>query len=393
MKVRNEYANLILFISFNAAYTLYMTKHLPRSAYLALLGLYCLVQIPEIIKGIIYRRRFVRLRELLEAWSVALLFFLISIVIQIMNGCYRSYLLEELLYFIIPVFIAFSAINYGGEKQVQRYLNIILIRMIAHFFLAKGSNLSLSAIMSITIFDSGSSVFEMVLAHDFLFMTVIWAWMGKFWRTTASAVLCILCFKRLPFLLVIVVYALYLMQRAGRSIMHSRIDHLQYYLSRPLEKSKGIVVWLFLLSLPLVMLWVYSDSGVSVIEEMFSINLNKFTSGRVALVDYGLKNCFFNGLGSVTDFYEKGFRNTNMHCDVIRLVKEVTFAGYAFYAAIMLRIFRKRRILFIMLMYLWCEMTISHMATNMNIWMILYLFAFLLYNEDSEQNTITAEGE
>lgn len=350
---------------------------------MSILGLFFIFEIYVIIdKDRIKDRLFNR--QFCETMLVAALFGGISLSIQIYHGDFQTYLFEELLYFIVPCLVAFVTINFNREKDIQLYFYIILIKLVLYFVLRFWGKFSISAILAISLSDSNSSIYEIVIAHDFLFLMIVFMYFNDFKAAIISFVFCILSFKRLPFLLSIIIMILYVMEKFAGGIRLKKVTNkVTNWLNGKFPKYIIFAIFLVMLLLPVIMEWVYSDSGVNWFYNTFSIDLNRETSGRVNIVSYALNNFTPNGLGSITHFFETNRveiyrRVANMHCDVIRLEKEVTIIGYAIYCFVLIRVFKETRLTTLLLMYLVSEMVLSHMADNLNIWLMMYLFTAYL---------------
>ena len=353
---------------------------------MAALGLFFLFEVYVIIaKGRIRDRLFNK--QFCETMFVAVLFLIISLFIQFYHGNFQTYLVEELLYFVVPCLVAFVSINFNREKDIKLYFYIILIKLVLYFILRFWGTFSLSAILAISLSDSNSSIYGIVIAHDFLFLMIIFMYFDDIKASVISFGCCILSFKRFPFLLSIIIMAMYILGKFVSGIRLGNVTkRITNWLNGKFSKYVTIAMLLVLLLLPAIMNWVYSDSGVNWFYNTFSIDLNKETSGRVNIVNYALNNFTPNGLGSITHFFETNRleiyrRVANMHCDVIRLEKEVTIIGYAIYSFVLVKTFKETRLTTLLLIYLVIEMVLSHMADNLNIWLMIYLFtAYLNYN-------------
>lgn len=389
MKVSIRQTNIFLFTLYNFIYVLYRVNIVNRLLYMGVLGLFFLFEVYVIIDKGRIRDRFFN-KQFSETMLVAMLFLAISLLIQLFHGNFQPYLFEELLYFIVPCLVAFVSVNFNSEKDIKLYFYIILIKLVLYFVLRFWGTFSLSAIMSISLNDSNSSIFEIVIAHDFLFMMIIFMYFDDFKASIISFVCCILSFKRLPFLLSIIIMIVYILGKFAGGIRLGKLTKgISNWLNGRFPKYIIIAMFFVMLLLPAVMEWVYSDSGVNWFYNTFSMDLNKETSGRVNIVNFALQNFTPNGLGSITNFFETNRleiyrRVANMHCDVIRLEKEITILGYAVYSFVLVKVFRETRLTTLLLVYLVSEMVLSHMADNLNIWLMTYLFTAYLNHKNGD---------
>lgn len=383
IRISIRQTNRFLFVLYNMVYVLYRVNMLNRWIYMGTLGAFFAFEIFVVMchkktESMVFQTEF-RMTML-----VAALFFVISLGIQFYHGNFQTYLFEELLYFIVPCLAGYVCVNYCQEEDIKWFFYIILLKLTLYFFLRFWRTFSISAILAINFFDSSSSLYEVEIAHDFFFLMVIFVYFDDWKAVLLSFVLCILSFKRLPFLLAFMVLFFYLLGKSGKVL---RLKEFSYQVTKWLEGnfSRGtlFLIFLIMLFLPFIMKWLYSDQGVQWMYDQFAMDLRKFTSGRSSIVNYALLYCQPNGLGSITDFFvtnesEVYRRVANMHCDVIRLKEEVTMLGYMVYSYVLIRVFRQSRLLMSMLLYLVLEMTISHMIGNLNIWIMLYIFAAYL---------------
>lgn len=297
-------------------------------------------------------------------------------------------------YFILCCLAGYVCINYSKEEDVKCFFYIILVKLALYFVLRFWGTFSLSAIVTINFNDSNSSLYEIVIAHDFLFLMVVFICFDDLKAVLISFALCVLSFKRLPFILSFFILALYLLDKSGKAMRLGALNkRVAKWLRWSFSKGTLHAIFAVMLALPFIMQWVYSSPGVQWFDATFGMNLNKETSGRVNIVNLALNNFKPNGLGSITHFYETNsnelFRKiANMHCDVIRLEKEVTIVGYAIYAYVLVKVFSKSRLTTIMMLYLVAEMTLSHMADQLNIWIIMYLFAAYLSKKRAETQMV-----
>lgn len=387
MKISIRQSNVFLFALYNFVYVLYRVNIVNRLFYMGVLGVFFLFELYVIIYTDHIKKRLFN-KQFCETMLVAALFFVISLAVQIFHGNLQTYLFEELLYFIVPCLVAFVSINFNKEKDIKLYFNIILIKLVLYFILRFWGDFSISAILAISLSDSNSSIYEIVIAHDFLFLMIIFMYFNDFKASLISFIFCVLSFKRLPFILSIIIMIIYLLGKFAKGIRFGKlIKKINSWLNGKFPQNALMILFFITLLLPVIMEWIYSDNGVSWFYQTFAMDLNKETSGRVNIVNFALNNFTPNGLGSITNFFETNRleiyrRVANMHCDVIRLVREVTIAGYAVYSFVLIRVFKESRLTILLLIYLIIEMALSHMADNLNMWLMMYLFtAYIYYNK------------
>lgn len=405
VKEKNTFDSLKIFIFFtyNVAYVLYMLGHISRWINLAILAVFislCAYQYLYRIKKSSTNKKTLFLSEFKYAIVIVISFFIISIIIQIIHGSFGKYLFNELLYNLIPPIIAFFWINSTDKERVKPYFYIFFARAVLYFLLKNGAYLSIENIMSITWDNSKSSIFETTLAHDFVFLEIIFLYFKNHKLAIASALLCLLSFKRISFILCVLIllgYYICLIRKNGISFMNKEVS-----------KKIRIIVLIIFCVMPLALNWIVSDSGVRFFYNK-GIDINQFTTGRVNLVRFVNNNIGeYNGYGSSDHFLEnytieKYSKLGNMHCDMLKLYYEVTILGVIVYAYSMISFAKKNRIVFLMLLYIIMELFSSHFLDVLSVWNMFFMFAAYIYSHGNENrnnleglqfsNEITFEGE
>lgn len=269
--------------------------------YIATLGIFFLFEVYVVLSN--KRQEGKTFRKEFQA-TMLVAFLAISLGIQIVNGNLQTYLYEELLYFVVPCLAGYVCINYSKEEDVKWFFYIILVKLALYFVLRFWGTFSLSAIMAINFNDSNSSLYEIVIAHDFLFLMIVFIYFDDLKAVLISFALCVLSFKRLPFVLSFFILALYLLDKSGKAMRLGALNkRTAKWLQGSFSKGTLLAIFAVMLVLPFIMQWVYSSTGVQWFEGTFGMDLNKETSGRVNIVDYALNNFTPKGLGSITHFY------------------------------------------------------------------------------------------
>lgn len=393
-----SYAKLLylgLFTLYNLLYAFYMGGVLPRMIYMA--SLLLVTMFSGTVVALRYRRSGAVRKTLLMALLIPVVFFAISLIYQTSNTDFQGYLITELLYFIVPPIVTYAGVDILNDKEYHILFYIVFAKLVLFFLLKNRSTLSLSLILNISFSNSDSSAFEMLIAHDFFLMMILFTFFRKPLAALLSFGMCLITFKRLPFLLAICfllfIAVIQFLWLCGFRSIKRRLTN--WILKPPSRKFVGLVTIGFLLA-PIVMKLTYSPLGAALFRNLLHMDLNKFTSGRYNIVNYALENAVVNGLGSITHFYEnfggKYVDIGNMHCDVLRLAMEVTYFGFGFYALMLTKLFRRNRLSFYFLCYAILELMFSHVADNLNLWTLLYLV--LAFTEKTvHTETLHAETE
>lgn len=390
-----NFFKLFIFLMYNVAYVLYMAGYINRTINLAILSIFLLMCIYQYFfnrrSGV--KKKVTFGKEFKAAMAVVVAFFIISGIIQLVHGNVQTYLLSELLYNIIPPVLAFFWINTTDYEELKPYFYIFFIRSLFNFILRKGSNFTLQNIMSISWSNSKSSVFETPLAHDFIFLEIIFLYFKKTKIATISTLLCLLSFKRISFILAVLILIGYHALR--------RSNVAKNYIQRGVCKKTMVITFVIMCIMPLILNWMVSSSGLSYFRKK-GIDLNEFTTGRVGIIQFVNKNIpYYNGYGSSDHFLTTSGITTyvklgSMHCDLLKLYYEVTIVGVIIFTYCMIYIAKRKKIIFFMLIYLFMELISSHFLDVLSVWNMFFMFAAYVYlREEMElgSNMIKQEFE
>ena len=375
LKISKKYFNrrVILFAIYNLIYVFYMTGYLPRIANLASLGIFTFVCCFDLI----YKKRFVFVEELKLILIPIIVMIIISFGKQVAYSDYSISRMANILYLILPAIDAFAITNTTkDESELKEYIYIMFARMVLLFILANQGNFTLSALQAITFSDSNSSVFESSMAHELFFMVIVFKYLKKEKLAIISGLLCMLCFKRLSFILSL-----------GVLLFYNRIP-------KDKEVKKGLlnIAKIAFIVSPLFILFLVSDKGASWFVRTFGIDLNVFTTGRMYYINLvKARMSYFAGYGSTHEFLAKVYRDdyvTSIHCDVLRITWECTIVSLIIYVNNMLSLVKKHYILFFMMLYCLIECVISHFMEGMTTWLLVYIFIYLVNNRSYTNNLI-----
>ena len=383
---RNKFNSLKLFVFFmyNMTYVSYMVGYIDRKVNLSIFAFFlglCIYQYFYNKRNGLVNKEIKFLSEFKAAMLIVFAFLSISICIQIYHGDFNSYVFNELLYNIIPPVLAFFWINTSNDsKELKPYFYIFFIRALLFFLLKNGSYLTLENIKSISWNDSTSSVFETSLAHDFIFLEIIFLYLKKPKQAFLCVLLCLLSFKRISFIFSLFIFIRYFIfgkGKCGEKTFNSGVS-----------KKLRVITCIAICIMPLLLNWVVSDSGINYFNNR-GININTFTTGRINLVRYAKHNMpYFNGYGS-SDYFFKTSNNLvyarlgSMHCDLLKIYYEVTILGVIIFTCCLVYIARKKRIIYLMLLYLFIELICSHFLDSLSVWNMFFMFCAYLYsNED-----------
>lgn len=382
---------LLLFFMYNLTYVLYMSGYIGRSINLILLFAFIMLCIIEyMLKNdwVLGEKGDFFWPEFRKAMFIVIAFIVISTIIQLFHGDIKGYLYTELLFNIIPPVLAFFWINTTYSYERYTYFVLIFLRNFGYFLIANISNFTINNILRISLNDSGSSIFEIPYAHDFLFSEIIFLYFGKRKMAFLSMILCMLCFKRISFVLSIAIFVSY--------ILITNTGLLKKFFINWISVKRGIrnIILICMCISPFIIKWIVSDAGMNFFQTKLDLNLNKFTSGRVGIINHITANIgSFNGYGSsdyflttnkIADFRKIG----SMHCDILKLYFETTLLGVFIYVYEMLEIAKKNWIIFLMLMYIFMELICSHFLDALGVWNMFFMFTAMVYAERQNEQQL-----
>ena len=377
LKISKRYFNrrIILFAIYNLIYVFYMTGFLPRSANLISLVLFTAVCCFDLVP----KRKYRYINEIKLIIVPIIVMIIISFVKQAYYNDFSLSRMTSILYLILPAIDAFAIINTAKDKkELEEYIYIMFFRMILLFLLQNRGNFTLNALMAITFSNSDSSVFESSMAHELFFMMIVFKYLKKDKLAILSAIVCMLCFKRLSFLLSLVV--------------------LIFYRRIPEKKAVNKIILscakvLFVIS-PFLILFLVSNSGISWVSITFGLDLNVFSTGRVYYINLVQRNMqYFLGYGATHEYLAHIYRDdyvTSIHCDVVRIMWECSIVSLIVYVNNMIELVKKNYVLFFIMMYSLLECVISHFMEGMTTWLLIYIFIYLV---NSDQIVNEAETE
>lgn len=387
--VSTGYHNIkfVIFLLYNMAYVFYMLGMLNRILYLGLLMLFLVICVFEYVvknKGVFGKKEDCFWHEFLRAMLIVVVFFFISVCIQLYHGGIKGFLFSELLYNIIPPAVAFFWINTSYKEERYTYFFVFLLRNVLYFVIANIGNFSLSNILAISWGDSKSSIFETPYAHDFFFLEIMFFYFKKKKLAVLCMLLCMLNFKRISFILSLCVCVFCLL------LEYNKKFRCFFERFKSVKRKLRYILLVVLCIMPFAIDLAISDAGLEFFKNVMGIDLDEFTTGRVGVIRYTIKSIgFFNGYGSSDNFLKNSINPTyqvlgSMHCDILRIYLETTMLGVIVYFKEMMEIAKKSWIIFGMLMYLFMELIFSHFINALGVWTMFFMFASMIYTEKKE---------
>jgi hypothetical protein len=360
---------LCLFLAYNLAYVFYMVGYIGRNVNLMMLLVFVLVNVWEFLyrsHGVFSKKRTFFWREFVLVFYIIAFFVFITFVIQFVNGDVSLSQLSSIIYLVLPPVAAFFWINTTRENKRNTYFYIFLARFILNFLIKNMGNLNMAAVKAIAWSKSSSSLFESSDAHSFLLLMLVFLYINNKKLSLVSGIFCMLCFKRLTFILVPLLFIFY------RFIPDKRVN--KYILNG---------TKLFFYISPFLILLIVKNTDL--ISSLLGIDIDAFSSGRLSLIHYVFSNIStFNGYGTILSFMEKYPLGTyiqvsSMHCDLLQIYLETTIVGTIIFTNNLFEVAKKNYKPFLIMVYIFVEMFLSHFIDVLAVWLIFYMFTSTLY--------------
>lgn len=357
---------LILFIAYNLAYILYSKGYIRQSINFAIIILLIMINLFEMLRRNDYKLNFKTLvfgKDFLTMMRCMLVFGIISIIIQIANRNIRLDYLSSYFYMIMPLLFAITLVNNTNKQKLMLYFYVFLARFLIDFFISNAGSLTFSAIRMISLNNTQSSIYESSNAHGFFMLMIIFLWFDKRLLAYISGLFCMLCFKRLCFLLtpvILIIWKFFAKKKPNKVLVNSSMA--------------------FMFVSPILIDFIVNNSEW--INNKFGININRLTTGRLSIISYVMNNIgSFNGFGSISAFLKEhpwGWGNiaatTQMHCDILQLYYEVTLLGVVVFFYCLFKISKKNYASLFLCLYLSAEILTSHFIDVFFVWLLFYLF-------------------
>ena len=297
------------------------------------------------------------LREFKLGMGYVLVFFIISIVIQIYNMDFQSYLYSGLLRISLPILNAF---------KIDKDFNF-------------------AGLLSISWSESSSSM-ESSMAHDFIVMEVYFLSRKDNKKAFVSMLLCMLSMKRLSFILAPILF-----------VLAKKLPEINKPVKKSLLRSLKIVAILS----PFFMFALYSKASQNFFQNVFNMDLNLKMGGRIAIYDTVVNNIpYFNGYGSINAFLSKfvysvfgTYWNATLHNDFIRIYYETTIVGVVVLANNLVELSKKNYWNFIIVAYLIFVGITSHILNYFSVWVTFYMIIMCTQKESDENKELENKME
>lgn len=325
------------------------------------------------------------LREFKLGMGYVLVFFIISIVIQIYNMDFQSYLYSGLLRISLPILNAFLFVNSVDSKDYKYFFNVLLARFALNFVWEFYKDFNFAGLLSISWSESSSSM-ESSMAHDFIVMEVYFLSRKDNKKAFVSMLLCMLSMKRLSFILAPILF-----------VLAKKLPEINKPVKKSLLRSLKIVAILS----PFFMFALYSKASQNFFQNVFNMDLNLKMGGRIAIYDTAVNNIpYFNGYGSINAFLSKfvysvfgTYWNATLHNDFIRIYYETTIVGVVVLANNLVELSKKNYWNFIIVAYLIFVGITSHILNYFSVWVTFYMIIMCTQKESDENKELENKME
>ena len=308
--------------------------------------------------------------------------YIISLLYQIVNGEFKIYSIEELYYFLAPLFFVLIIINIDKKQNIEKYIDIILYVGLFSFFATRFGRGTLTLKNIIGLFDVRSLFIESVslisesdLSVYFLILTVYYAYKDKKTKLILASIGTFLGYKRIAVLFLIIFLISYKLLPKSKEVN---------------KKILSIACLIFIIS-PFAVYYMCEDSFASWFYEKFKIDFNTFTMTRFDIINTVIDADLTNyGLGTVTDYLET--RNvpgqTNMHNDILRIYMECGIIGTILFTICFLNLGKKNYYSFFIIIFIFTELFVAHFLGpgSVSLWILVYLVLYDMNGKNMEDS-------
>lgn len=373
---------VLLFSLYNLFYVFYMNGMVGRSLNLVVMVIliaYFGIKVGVKTKGKLKLNQMYFGKEFIWIGKSLLVILVISLLEQLVYMNIKLEYTSFYLYIVIPWLFAFLWANSVKPEHRMIYLYIMFSRFVLSFVMNNLGSISVNSIMAISFSNSMSSMFESSDAHCFFILMILFLICEKRVLAIISGILCMLCFKRLCFILTPVLFFGYRFladKTAGKHLLIA---------------SKIV----FIVSPVIIILIVNNAEQIS---SILGFELDFFASGRISLVRYVLTRMDrYDGFGAISAFMAKNpwgayARIQQMHCDMLQIYLETTIIGLAAYVNSLFNLVRKNLIVYFLVLYFALEMFTSHFIDFLAAWVLLYMVIIVLNYTNTEERADTLKA-
>lgn len=348
-----------------------------------------LVVFVGVIANINQIKKFKEVRNILLMTGIL---FLISSFLQLSHGRFEFYSIEEIYYFLIPIFFSSLVLIEFNQKDIDLYFFILtcvlIFCYIDHTFINNPGlsfeNLKKMFDLRLLIMESNSPInSESGIATYFMMLLLYYGFKNKKRMMIICFIGVLFCYKRIPTIFALLYMAYYLLFRNKNWKSVNRFIYIS-----------TIVIFAIL---PLCLEFFYSASFAKWFTSITGLEFDTFTMTRYQIVTLVRNNNIMHmGLGSITNFLEVlGLPGqTSLHSDILRIYYECTILGSIILSLIMFKITKRNIYSYILILFLVCQMIFDHPlgVGTISIWIIAYPI-LLYFNKQYEKKSLIKKGE
>lgn len=250
--------------------------------------------------------------EFADLLGIMAIFLLSSSILQAIAQTVSSTVYVELIKLAMPMVLSYCMLNCLDEKTIYKCFEIILVlSFIAYLIDLSSEGVSLSDIMRADFLSSdsptehaGLSDISLVLSFFFLFYS------NKKWPAVLSIIFCLLTFKRLAMIMVLLVTIIAVL---FPHLRYKNISHKLIFLSK-IFSLLAVALWF----------WILLPEQERFFVDLFKETPFNFTSGRSGIMRWLLDSHFSSyGFGSINATVKPLF-GVPFEMDFIKIAIELT---------------------------------------------------------------------
>ena len=307
---------------------------------------------------------------------------LITIIQQIING-FNSYAINEVIYFITPLFFTFAYLQVNRGIDIDHVLNVILFIYIINFFIENFSTLSLSGLLSISFADSYSP-YESGLPMICVVYMIYFFKKNKLVNVFFLWILNYITLKRLSFVFASVVLAIMIIRKLFNLILHTNRTF-------NINKKISYIIVIFFILLPIILYSLLNDDFQQWFYDLTGVDIDVFMLSRFTRMEEVAHNPDFinTGLGSttvyLTGYYQSIHTHTlhdnfNLHNDIFKIFIECGLIGTIIFTICYFKATKFKPFSVLLMTYVFSEMIVNHLlgAGTVAFWIVVYLILYAL---------------
>lgn len=317
-------------------------------------------------------------------WCLIFLF-LITIVLQLING-YNSYAFNEAIYYFTPIAIIFVYSQIATSESIDNVMNWMFVIYVVNFLYDTAGNLTVANIMSISFSDSYSP-FESGYSFIFILFECYYLKKGRTGLAAVSFFINFLAFKRLA-----VVMGIFFFVFRKVIFNDKKISDLTFYAT----------VAIFVL-IPVVTVYAVENDFDEWFYGVFGEDIDELTLLRYSRLEMTIASDEIKyGMGSVVTFMTEKLNDLNetsldsrsLHNDLVQMYLECGIFGSIAWTYSYFKFARVSRSTFAIMVYVFTESIVNHPfgAGSVPVWIVIYFYiAYFIMEEERKEKTAKSE--